>query len=142
MAREQMLLDRIASAGDVGRSRAELTAEEDLDALLASVRRNVTRLLNSRHGMSEALPDYGLPALADLTVGTRGYVARVQEAIKVAITKYEPRLRRVRVDRIEDEDSGRILGFRIEATMVSQTGEHGVWYETTLSSAGAFEVTG
>ncbi len=141
MAREQMLLDRIASLGDVGQGRIEATAKEDIDALMQSVQRNLTRLFNARHGMSEALPDYGLPALADLTIGTKDYVTRVREAIKLAITKYEPRLRRVRVGRIEDEESGHTLGFRIDAKLVSQSGEHGVWYETRVAGSGAFEVS-
>jgi type VI secretion system protein len=140
MAREQTLLDRIARCGDRQRGRIEPSANEDLDALMESVRRNLVRLLNARHGMSEALPDYGLPALNDLTIGSGDYVRRVEEAIRVAVEKYEPRLRRVRVSRVEDEER-QTLSFRVDAVLISQTGEHRVWYETVVTGAGGVEVS-
>ncbi len=127
--------------GVAGQSRLEPTASEDLDALMESVRRNLIRLLNARHGMSEAMPDYGLPALTDLTIGSRDYVERVQEAIKVAIGNYEPRLRGIRVSPRSDEEGGQKLGFRVDAKLISQTGEHPVWYETTVKGNGGFDVS-
>ncbi|MFQ5590629.1 MAG: type VI secretion system baseplate subunit TssE [Phycisphaerae bacterium] len=141
MAREQMLLDRIAQLGAQGHDRFEATAAEDLDAVIHSVRRNLIRLLNARHGMSEAMPDYGLPALTDLTIGSRAYVERVKDAIKVAIDKYEPRLRNVRVSRSVEEEGAQRLGFRVEATLIAQSGEHRIWYETTVRGSGEFDVS-
>lgn len=142
MSREQTLLERIGVCGERRRSRYEPTAREDLEALMESVRRHLARLLNARHGMSEGMPDYGLPALTDLTVGSGDYVESVEEAIRVAIEKYEPRLRRVRVSRVADEEEAkRILSFRIDATLVSQTGEHRVWYQTEISGTGEYEVS-
>jgi len=141
MAREKMLLDRIASFGGQGPGRYEVSGAENLDALMESVRRNIARLLNARHGMSEAMPDYGLPALTDLTVGSKTYVEEVQEAIRVAVEKYEPRLRRVRVTKVSDEADAHRLGFRIDASLVSQSGEHRVWYETLVTGSGEFEVS-
>ena len=141
MARERMLLDRIAELGAAGENRFEPTASEDVDALMESVRRNLIRLLNARHGMSEAMPDYGLPALTDLTIGSLDYAQQVQEAIKVAIDKYEPRLRAVRVSPSADEEGRQKLGFRVEASLVSQSGEHRVWYETTVKGNGEFDVS-
>lgn len=141
MGRERMLLDRIAEMGDRRRGGYEPSATENIDALMESVRRHLGRLLNSRHGMSEALPDYGLPALSDLTVGSGGYVQRVQEAIRVAIEKYEPRLRRVRVGRVTDEEEAHhSLSFRVEAILIGRSGEHRVCYETLVSGDGQFEV--
>lgn len=141
MPRERMLLDRIAQLGAAGQNRLEPTASEDIDALMESVRRNLIRLFNARHGMSEAMPDYGLPALTDLTIGSRDYVEQVQEAIKVAIEKYEPRLRSIRVRNATDEDGGRTLAFRVEATLCAESGEHKVWYETTVKGNGGFDVS-
>ena len=124
-----------------GRGRYESSATEDLDALMDSVRDHLGRLLNARHGMSEAMPDYGLPAMTDLTIGSGDYVQRVQEAVRVAIEKYEPRLRRVRVTRADDEDSAHRLVFRVDAVLMSQTGEHRVCYETQVASSGRFDVS-
>ena len=97
MAREQTLLDRIAASARQRGGRYERTAQEDPEALMESVRRHLTHLLNARHAMSEALPEYGLPALTDVTVGTRDYVGLVRDAIRTAVERFEPRLRRVRV---------------------------------------------
>ena len=124
-----------------GRGRYESSATEDLDALMDSVRDHLGRLLNARHGMSEAMPDYGLPAMTDLTIGSGDYVQRVQEAVQMAIEKYEPRLRRVRVTRADDEDSAHRLVFRVDAVLMSQTGEHRVCYETQVASSGRFDVS-
>jgi len=140
MAREFMLLDRIAHAGSRESGRYE-SAAEDLEALMDSVRRQLARLLNSRHGLSEAQPDYGLPALTDLVVGSGDYEQAVQRAIQTAIEKYEPRLRRVRVARVIDEDGGRSLAFRVDAVLVSRSGEHRVCYETMMSGGGQFDVS-
>jgi len=118
----------------------EPSATEDVAALMSSVRRHLQRLLNARHGLSEAMPDYGLPALTDLTIGSGDYVHAIQEAVRVAIEKYEPRLRRVRVSRVVEEDAPHTLSFRVEATLVGRTGEHRVYYETTVSGGGQFDV--
>ena len=141
MGREKTLLQRLAQMENSGRGRYESSATEDLDALMDSVREHLIRLLNARPGMSEAMPDYGLPAMTDLTIGSGDYVQRVQEAVRVAIEKYEPRLRRVRVTRVDDEDSAHRLVFRVDAVLMSQTGEHRVCYETQVASSGRFDVS-
>jgi type VI secretion system protein len=140
MGREQMLLDRIASGGRPGDGRVESSAGEDVETLAGSVRRNLIRLLNARHGFSEAVPDYGLPALTDLTVGSANYAPAIQEAIRTTIEKYEPRLRRVRVSRVVDEEAQRTLSFRVDAILIGRSGEHRVCYETELTGSGQFSV--
>jgi type VI secretion system protein len=140
MGREKTLLQRLADIEDSGRGRYEPSATEDLDALMGSVREHLTRLLNARHGMSEAMPDYGIPAMTDLTIGSGDYLQRVQDAIRVAIEKFEPRLRHVRVTRVDDEDSHQKLVFRVDAVLRSQSGEHRVCYETQVAGQGQFEV--
>ncbi|MBN2448145.1 MAG: type VI secretion system baseplate subunit TssE [Phycisphaerae bacterium] len=138
-----MLLDRIAALGEErGRGRYEPTTEEDLEALMESVRRNLTRLLNARQGMAEGVTDYGLPALTDLTAGGERYVQRVQDAIRGTIEKYEPRLRRIRVTHQVHEGDVQTLVFRVDAVMVGRSGEHRVWYETAFAPTGKFAVMG
>lgn len=141
MSREQTLLERLSNPQERGRSY-QPTATEDVEALMESVRVNLERIINSRHGMSECLPDYGLPALSDLTVGVNDYVQIMRDAIQSAIEQYEPRLRNVRVSRAKDEDQGRSLSFRVDALLVGRTGEHRVWYQTSISGDGQFDVDG
>ncbi len=137
------MLERIAAAGgDRAGTRYEATAKEDMDALVESVRRHLGRLLNSRQGMSEAAPDYGLPAMSDLVAGRDQYVQMVQDAIRTTIERYEPRLRRVRVTQQAEESKPQTLMFRVDAVLVSASGEHRVWYETAFSPKGELEVLG
>ena len=131
------------AASDTSRTRVQATTVEDVDALMGSVRQHLTHLLNARHGMSEALPDYGLPALTDFTVGTGDHVQMLQVAIKETIEKYEPRLRRVHVTHVVEDgkpaDNAKFQ-YRVDAILVGKTGEHKVWWETSLSG-GQFEVS-
>ena len=140
MGREQTLLERIAAVGDRRGGYNEPSATEDVEALMSSVRRHLQRLLNARHGLSEAMPDYGLPALTDLTIGSGDYIHAIQEAIRVAVEKYEPRLRRVRVGHVVEEGAPHTLSFRVEGTLVGRSGEHRVYYETSVSGGGQFDV--
>jgi type VI secretion system lysozyme-like protein len=137
-------MERIARGSGPSRGRAQASAVEDLDALMESVRVNLARILNARHGMSEALPDYGIPALTDMTIGSGDYVQIMQSAISTAIEKYEPRLRRIRVSQVIDEDrpkTKQTLAFRVDGVLVSQSGQHRVWYETSIAGTGEFDVS-
>lgn len=140
MSREKSLLERLKSLDSQQRARTQASAQEDLDALIESVRDNMTRILNARHGMSEAMPDYGLPALSDLTLGTGDHVAAVEDAIREALERYEPRLERIRVSRINHDQGPRVLAFRVDATLVSKSGKHRVWYQTEVGGKGEFSV--
>ncbi len=141
MAREHSLLERVARAEAAG-ARTGPAAGEDIDRLLASVQGNLTRLLNARHGMCAAVPDYGLPALSDLRAGRDINLRALEDAIRVCIEKYEPRLRRVRVSLRSDAGDVNTPVFRIEAILVGRGGEHGVWYETAVDPVGKLRVSG
>ncbi|MBI4716422.1 MAG: type VI secretion system baseplate subunit TssE [Planctomycetes bacterium] len=139
MPRERTLLERIARR-EGGETRRDGSTAEDLNALMDSVRNNITHVLNSRQGMSECVPDYGLPAMSDMVAGHEDYVRQVQDAVRLAVEKYEPRLRRVRVSRLSDEEHAHTLAFRIDAVLPSRSGEHRVWYQTEITGAGQFFV--
>ena len=140
MGRERTFLKRIADR-DMG---GESDSDEDLEALMESVRHHLGRLLNARHGMCQTLADYGLPSLVDLTAGSSDQVQVVANALKTTIERYEPRLRRVRVsqDRQEDEPRNEKLFFRVDAILISEHGEHKVWYQTRFGGGGEFDVVG
>lgn len=142
MARERTLLERVAASREgLSSSRYEATATDNPEARMESVRRQLAKLLNARQGMSEAAPDYGLPALTDLLAGGAECVRLTQDAIRATIEKYEPRLRRVRVSHQAQEGGGQTLVFRIDAVLVGRGGEHRVWYETAFSPTGEAQVS-
>ncbi len=141
MAFEDTLLSRITT-GEIRRPGAPgASAAEDVELLMGSVQRHLIRLLNSRHDLAQAAPDYGLPALSDLVMGGPGYVDRVRKAILVAVQKYEPRLRRIRVERANDDEDSQRLTFRVEGVLIGRSGEHRVFYETSIAGSGQFDVS-
>ncbi|MBX3394915.1 MAG: type VI secretion system baseplate subunit TssE [Phycisphaerae bacterium] len=142
MGRERTLLERLSEIGGGVRTAQTGTTIENLEEMLESVRGNLGRLLNSREGMCEASPDYGLPALTDITVGSADYLRRLLDGIRETIERYEPRLRNVRVSLREGESTQTKKVFRVEANLVSKSGEHRVWYDTAVRSSGRFEIEG
>ncbi len=145
MAREHTLLRRLAGSGQQTGTRSFASrTTEDVEALMESVRQHLGKLLNSRQDMSEAVPDYGLPTMTDLPPGLGNREIIIENAIRTAVEKFEPRLRRVRVTSVHDEDKGprQTLVFRVDALLVGKSGEHRVWYETAFSGDGQFEVSG
>jgi type VI secretion system protein len=143
MGREQTFLQRLASSPALGSQRGhQATTAENVEELRESVRQHLARLLNARHGMSQAVPEYGLPSLVDLTASSSDHVGAVQRAIRTAIENYEPRLRHVRVSSCGEEDAPgqRVLAFRVDAVLVGRDGEYNVGYVTAVSPDGQLEV--
>ncbi|MEM0962104.1 MAG: type VI secretion system baseplate subunit TssE [Bacteroidota bacterium] len=63
---------------------------------VASIVGNLQRLLNTRQGSVPHLPNYGLPDLSSLR--REGNLDQLRKAVRRAVTEYEPRLARVRVE--------------------------------------------
>lgn len=143
MGREQTFLQRLAAGARPGAQRRyQPTTAENVEELRESVRKHLARLLNARHGMSQAVPDYGLPSLVDLSTSSSEHVPAMQRAIRTAIEKYEPRLRQVRVSCLREEDTAaqRKLAFRVDAVLVGRDGEYSVGYVTEVGPDGQMEV--
>lgn len=68
-------------------------ARAELEPVLANLR----LLLNTRPGDSAAAPEFGVPDLADLLHQFPAVSGPLQQALRAAIARHEPRLRGVRV---------------------------------------------
>lgn len=90
------LLDRLMDSSN------EPTTVNDPET--ASILRRLTRLLNSRKGMSPACPQYGLPALANHLIDSL-LVSEMVTSIQECIERFEPRLCNVRVTWIRKDAS-------------------------------------
>jgi len=66
---------------------------------------NLNRLFNTRRNSLAHLPDYGLPDITQVYRDLPYSIDGLRAAIKEIIEKYEPRLRRVRVEKQEKEDA-------------------------------------
>ncbi|UQZ90378.1 type VI secretion system baseplate subunit TssE [Deltaproteobacteria bacterium Smac51] len=105
------LFERLTSPPDA----AEIDEDE-------SIRRHIERMLTARRGSVQALPDYGLPDLNDLSYSKSDLLAECCRFIAESLENYEPRLTRVKVEPQAGMDDPLTLAFTINAF---KTDEHG-----------------
>lgn len=110
------LFDRL-TRGDEG---ARMSEDE-------SIRLHLLRLLTARQGSVQALPDYGLPDLNDLTLSRAELILETCRAVKKCIQRYEPRLTDVEVSHQALPESLFAMGFRIAALKVNSDGTTAPW---------------
>jgi type VI secretion system protein len=82
---------------------------------------NLNRLFNTRRGSIMHLPDYGLPDITQVYRDLPYSIDGLRTAIKEVVEKYEPRLRRVRVETQEkttDEKFDMRISFIVRGEML------------------------
>jgi len=135
---ERTLLERMRrEEADGGRQ-----AGEDLEALASSILTHLQHMLNSRQGSSESVPDYGMP---DLTGAARAFplaMEALEDAIRLSIEKYEPRLAEVVVRHVGSVEGEFKLSFEIRARLATSSAEAAVWYRSKIDLDGRIEVAG
>lgn len=93
-----------------------------------SIRNHLLRMLTTRKGAVQALPEYGLPDLNDLTLSRSELMHMCCRAIEECITNYEPRLTSPQVTAFSMESSSPFsMGFDIKAMKVAADGEVRPW---------------
>jgi type VI secretion system protein len=107
---------------------------------LRSIVDNLSRLFNTRRGSVAHLPDYGLPDISQVYRDLPYSIEGLREAIKQVVEKYEPRLRRIRV---EQQQQGSEASFEMRVTFIVsgelQQGQK-VQFQTTFKSNDIAEV--
>ncbi len=111
-----------------GRRVSEVDEDEHLVAGIIS---NLSYLFNTRQGSLPHLPDYGLPDVTEIYRDIPDSVVKLQGIIKEAVDRYEPRLRRVRIEPKEAEGDTMRLVFHLNAELLNR---QPVRFETTFSS--------
>ncbi len=136
---EGRLLERIMQAED-GRKK---DTEDAFTARLASISGYLGRILNTRQGSAPATPDLGMPDITDFVRSFGGErVRELEDTIAAAITRFEPRLRNIRVSYRPEADSPFVLTFELSAGVESGNGLVPVFFETLLLPDGRIEVKG
>ncbi len=107
---------------------------------ITSIVDNLTRLFNTRRGSIAHLPDYGLPDISQVYRDLPFSIDGLRSAIRDVVEKYEPRLRRVRVEK-QEKDKAEERDARVSFIV---TGEllkgQKVQFQTTFSSSDLAEV--
>lgn len=66
---------------------------DESDQVIISVMENIRRILNSRAGSIQHLPDYGLPDMSLLIQGLPGTAHNMMNILSATLLKYEPRIK-------------------------------------------------
>jgi len=138
MAFEQSLLERIDLAGQEAGRSLRINPER----LAASVLQHLRKMLNVRQGNVPTLAAYGMPDFNDLVAKFPEGIIEIQKAIKTSIEQYEPRLKKVRIRHVPDEENPLSLRFEIMAQLLMGKGEASMRFETSLDPSGMISVRG
>ena len=138
MAFERSLLERLDRAGEEVRRTLHVNLEHEVGSILA----HLQRMLNVRQGTAPALPLYGMPDFNDLAVRFPAAVVELQRAIKLLIEQYEPRLRKVRIQHLPDDDDPLKVRFEITAQLVTGEADPAIRFETSLGTSGKISIRG
>ena len=88
-----------------------LDAYDDRTLEIMSVQQNVRRILNTRAGAVKHLPDYGLPDLTNIYKALPASAHLLRQQMEATLLKYEPRIRAVEVEIIDNQDPGVLVSF-------------------------------
>ncbi len=146
--REERLLERLQSWEKEPARRGKENPRRTIDSII----RHLQRILNTKHGNVPIAEDYGTPDFTDffltLPKTETNPKREIEKAIRLAIQKYEPRLRGVRVNLI-DSDEGEADGYTDPLTIRFQiTGrlytesKTQVFLETTVDNEGKVNIVG
>jgi type VI secretion system protein len=107
------------------------------DHRLRSILGNLGRLFNTRRGTLPHVPEFGLPDSSDVSRAAPAEVESIRRAIRESVERFEPRLRRVRVDRDMSDPSSPYLVFLMSAE-IAQFGR--VQFQTTIRTDDLIDV--
>ena len=103
-----------------------------VDSILA----HLHHILNTRRGNVPIADDYGIPDFTEFLSHYPESLREFERAIRQTISKYEPRLKAVRVSFVPREDDQFVVRFQIAARLTTDTGREPVLFESILDSDG------
>jgi len=112
-----------------GMSLEETEPEEQR---VLSIIDNLKRLFDTRRDSIAHLPDYGLPDITQVYRDLPYSIEGLRQAVKDAVEKFEPRLRRVRVEHQKGDPYGMRIIFILTAELFNG---RRVQFQTTFTSS-------
>lgn len=132
---EQRLSERIHAQERQQARRGGKDRKLCVDSIVA----HLQRILNTRQGNVLIADDYGVPDFLDFLQTYPGSVRRIEESIRSAIDRYEPRLSGACVTFIPREEDDLDLRFQIIAVLALE-GDRQVLLETVVGTDGRIRV--
>ncbi|WP_311968389.1 type VI secretion system baseplate subunit TssE [Pseudomonas baltica] len=105
-----------------------------------SVAAHLAKMLSTRAGSVQTLPDYGLPDLNDMRLSLHDSLTRARSAIEKFIERYEPRLSKVHVISLPRDQDPLKLTFAIEGLLEVQGIRRQVSFSAKLDGSGKVKV--
>jgi type VI secretion system protein len=109
-------------------------------AAMASVATHLAKMLSTRAGSVQTLPDYGLPDLNDMRLSLHDSLQQARLAIERFIEAYEPRLSEVRVISLPRDNNPLNLAFAIEGLLEVDGFKRQVSFSARLDGSGQVKV--
>ncbi|MHA6491921.1 type VI secretion system baseplate subunit TssE [Pseudomonas borbori] len=109
-------------------------------AAMASVATHLAKMLSTRAGSVQTLPDYGLPDLNDMRLSLHDSLQQARIAIERFIEAYEPRLSAVRVISLPRHHDPLSLSFAIEGLLEVEGFKRQVSFSARLDGSGQVKV--
>ncbi|WP_447592143.1 type VI secretion system baseplate subunit TssE [Aquipseudomonas campi] len=109
-------------------------------AAMASVAAHLAKMLSTRAGSVQTLPDYGLPDLNDMRLSLHDSLQQARVAIERFIEAYEPRLSQVKVISLPREHNPLSLSFAIEGLLEVEGFKRQVSFSASLDGSGQVNV--
>ena len=107
---------------------------------MASGATHLAKMLSTRGGSVQTLPDYGLPDLNDMRLSLHDSLQQARIAIERFIEAYEPRLREVRVISLPRDQDPLSLAFAIEGLLEVDGFKRQVSFSARLDGSGQVKV--
>ena len=90
---------------------------DELMEVVESIKRHLVELLNSHPGNSPSAPELGLLDFNDAAIGALDLERNIQQAIRLCIERYEPRVKHVDVESLSNRGDSLQLRFQVHATV-------------------------
>ncbi len=109
-------------------------------AAMTSVAVHLGKMLSTRAGSVQTLPDYGLADLNDMRLSLHDALSQARQAIEQFIEAYEPRLTNVRVVSLPRDHDQLKLAFSIEGLLELDGIKRQVIFSARLEGGGQVQV--
>ncbi|WP_217477780.1 type VI secretion system baseplate subunit TssE [Stutzerimonas stutzeri] len=109
-------------------------------AAMASVAAHLAKMLSTRAGSVQTLPDYGLPDLNDMRLSLHDSLQQARIAIERFIEAYEPRLTQVRVVSLPRTQDPLRQTFAIDGLLEMDGVKRQVSFSASLDGSGQVKV--